>query len=49
MTDAKLPQSVEAALDDDLNTPLAIAALYELLAELNKAEDAARKAAPQKR
>ncbi len=42
--DAKLPVKVEAALDDDLNTPLAIAALYEILAELNKADDAARKA-----
>jgi cysteinyl-tRNA synthetase len=41
---AKLPAKVEAALDDDLNTPLAIAALYEILAEINKAEDAARKA-----
>jgi cysteinyl-tRNA synthetase len=40
---AKLPAKVEAALNDDLNTPLAIAALYEILAELNKA-DAARKA-----
>jgi len=41
---AKLPAKVEAALDDDLNTPLAIAALYELLAELNKASDPAEKA-----
>ena len=40
---AKLPAKVEAALDDDLNTPLAIAALYEILAEFNKADDAARK------
>ena len=44
MKNAKLPAKVEAALDDDLNTPLAIAALYEILAEINKAEDAARKA-----
>ena len=41
--DAALPAKVQAALEDDLNTPLAIAALYEILAELNKAEDAARK------
>jgi cysteinyl-tRNA synthetase len=41
---AKLPAKVEAALDDDLNTPLAIAALYEILAELNKASDPAEKA-----
>jgi cysteinyl-tRNA synthetase len=40
---AKLPAKVEAALDDDLNTPLAIAALYEILAELNKASDPAQK------
>jgi cysteinyl-tRNA synthetase len=40
---AKLPARVEAALDDDLNTPLAIAALYEILAELNKASDPAEK------
>src|SRR6185312_1052841 len=39
-----LPAKIEAALDDDLNTPLAIAALYELLAELNKASDPAAKA-----
>jgi cysteinyl-tRNA synthetase len=41
---AKLPAKVEAALDDDLNTPLAIAALYEILAELNKASDPTEKA-----
>jgi cysteinyl-tRNA synthetase len=33
---------VRAALEDDLNTPLALAALHELLAELNKAEPAAK-------
>jgi len=33
---------VEAALADDLNTPLALTALHELLAELNKAEGAER-------
>ncbi|HEY1506653.1 MAG TPA: cysteine--tRNA ligase [Stellaceae bacterium] len=40
----KLPAKVEAALDDDLNTPLAIAALYELVAEINKASDPGEKA-----
>ena len=39
-----MPAKVQAALDDDLNTPLAIAALYELMAELNKASDPAEKA-----
>ncbi len=34
---ASIPGRVWAALDDDLNTPLAIAGLHELLAELNKA------------
>ena len=33
---------VTGALDDDLNTPLALAALHELLAELNKSPDADR-------
>ncbi len=33
---------VQAALDDDLNTPLALAALHELLAELNKSANADR-------
>jgi len=32
------PHPVRAALEDDLNTPLALAALHELVAELNKAE-----------
>jgi cysteinyl-tRNA synthetase len=35
---------VMAALEDDLNTPLAIAALYEILAEINRASDPAEKA-----
>ena len=35
---------VVAALDDDLNTPLALAALHELLAELNKAGGGAERA-----
>jgi cysteinyl-tRNA synthetase len=39
-----LPHSVRAALEDDLNTPLALAALHELLSELNKASDHATKA-----
>jgi cysteinyl-tRNA synthetase len=39
-----MPASVQAALDDDLNTPLAISALYELLSELNKATTAVEKA-----
>jgi len=34
---------VAAALEDDLNTPLAIAVLHELLAELNKATSAEEK------
>jgi cysteinyl-tRNA synthetase len=40
----QIPTRVQAALDDDLNTPLAIAALHELLGELNKASDAGEKA-----
>jgi len=39
-----LPHAVCAALEDDLNTPLALTALHELLTELNKAETAAEKA-----
>jgi cysteinyl-tRNA synthetase len=39
-----LPHSLRAALEDDLNTPLALTALHELLTELNKAETAAEKA-----
>ncbi len=39
-----LPHSVRAALEDDLNTPLALTALHELLTELNKAETAADRA-----
>src|SRR3546814_20401712 len=33
---------VEAALDDDLNTPAAIAELHELTSRLNRANDAAK-------
>nr|WP_249209126.1 cysteine--tRNA ligase [Magnetospirillum sulfuroxidans] len=40
-----IPAAVQAALEDDLNTPLAIAHLHELLGALNKAEDDAAKAA----
>ena len=39
-----VPARVAVALDDDLNTPLAIAALYEILTELNKSSDAEEKA-----
>ncbi|HKW54462.1 MAG TPA: cysteine--tRNA ligase [Stellaceae bacterium] len=34
---AKLPERLLAALEDDLNTPLALAAMHDLLTELNKA------------
>ena len=39
-----LPHSVRAALEDDLNTPLALTALHEVLTELNKAETTADRA-----
>ena len=35
-------ERVRAALEDDLNTPLVLAALHEMLADLNKADDAAK-------
>ncbi len=38
------PAQFKAALDDDLNTPLAIAALYDLLGQLNSAAAPAEKA-----
>ncbi len=41
---AGLPERVQAALEDDLNTPLALAAMHDLLTALNKATDAAEKA-----
>ncbi len=41
--DAAPAPEVLAALEDDLNTPLAIARLHELMGELNKAETAARR------
>ncbi len=37
---AALPPPFEAALEDDLNTPLALAAMHELLTALNKSADA---------
>ncbi len=38
------PQGVRAALEDDLNTPLALAALHDALGALNKAGNTAEKA-----
>ncbi len=43
--DAKAPDAFIAALEDDLNTPAALAELFELARALNKASDAAEKAA----
>ena len=40
----ELPLAVQAALEDDLNTPLAISHLHELAGSLNKAESVADKA-----
>jgi len=37
----ELPAAVQSALDDDLNTPLALTALHALLSELNKTSDPA--------
>jgi len=39
-----VPQTVEAALLDDLNTPLAIAEIHELVGKLNRAETDGEKA-----
>jgi cysteinyl-tRNA synthetase len=39
-----LPDLVRTALEEDLNTPLALTALHELLTELNKASDPREKA-----
>ena len=39
----KMPAPVAAALEDDLNTPLALAALHDVLGALNKAESATEK------
>jgi cysteinyl-tRNA synthetase len=41
---AQIPAAVEAALDDDLNTPLALAEVARLAAEARKAESAQDKA-----
>jgi cysteinyl-tRNA synthetase len=41
---AAVPEAVRAALEDDLNTPLALAALHDLLTALNKAGDSGEKA-----
>ncbi len=42
--EARIPASVEAALDDDLNTPQAMAELARIAAEARKAGDAAARA-----
>jgi cysteinyl-tRNA synthetase len=41
---ARLPDEIEAALDDDLNTPLALSHLHALSSELNKADDPSTRA-----
>jgi len=41
---AKIPAAVQAALEDDINTPKAIAELHELAGRLNKASGAERNA-----
>ncbi|MGE4278096.1 MAG: cysteine--tRNA ligase [Magnetospirillum sp.] len=43
--DTVVPLAVQAALEDDLNTPLAMSHLHELVGSLNKAESVADKAA----
>ena len=43
-SDAGAPEAFIAALEDDLNTPAALAELFELAKQLNKAADAAEKA-----
>jgi cysteinyl-tRNA synthetase len=43
--EAKAPESILAALADDLNTPLAVSEMHELVTELNKATTPAKKAA----
>ena len=43
IVDAHVPVPVLAALEDDLNTPLALTRLHDLLAGLNKAETPAEK------
>ena len=44
-SDARAPDAFIAALEDDINTPAALAELFELARALNKATDAAEKAA----
>ncbi|MBI2241004.1 MAG: cysteine--tRNA ligase [Magnetospirillum gryphiswaldense] len=44
-SETAVPLPVQAALEDDLNTPLAISHLHELVGSLNKAESVADKAA----
>ena len=43
-SDATAPEAFLAALEDDLNTPAALAELFELARALNKADDAGEKA-----
>ncbi|MCP4329120.1 MAG: cysteine--tRNA ligase [Alphaproteobacteria bacterium] len=38
-TESEVPQGILAALDDDLNTPLAISHLHEIVSALNKSDD----------
>jgi cysteinyl-tRNA synthetase len=42
--EVQIPERVRAALDDDLNTPLAFAAIHDILSELNKTTNTADKA-----
>src|SRR5581483_913271 len=42
-SDARAPEAFVAALEDDLNTPAALAELFELVRSLNKAESGADK------
>jgi cysteinyl-tRNA synthetase len=44
-TPCDLPESIEAALCDDLNTPMALAALSQIAGEARKADDDATRAA----
>lgn len=37
--EAPVPAAVDAALDDDLNTPKALAAMFDIARELNKSQD----------
>nr|WP_256202280.1 DALR domain-containing protein [Stenotrophomonas pictorum] len=41
---ATIPSSVEAALDDDLNTPLALAEVARIASDARRAESAGKKA-----